>query len=205
MITGGRAMSELEFTEHPDSKMTTDSVRPRVVIYADGSYKPAINFGGYGTLMSSEGHNLLIYGGSPGDSNNRMELTGVLSALRRLVIPCDVLIVSDSQYVVNGLNGYIWNWAVNDWKNAKGQPVANRDLWEEMLMYCQYHVITTQWVKGHAGHPENEQCDRLATMGAYAAASLPSPLDVKMEPEWQKQGYPGDNDIDEIVDYYIGK
>ena len=192
-----------EFTDHPTSRVAVDSGMPRVTIYADGSYKPAINFGGFGTLVSSEGHGLLIYGGFPGDSNNRMELTGVLSALRRLVVPCEVLVVSDSQYVVNGLNGYIWNWATNGWKNSKGQPVANRDLWEEMLMYCQYHHITTQWVKGHAGHSENEQCDHLATMGAYAAASLPVPVNTRDEAKWSKLGYPGDNDLDEFVDYPI--
>lgn len=147
-----------------------------MTIYSDGSYKPLINYGGYGTLMTSGPNKLQIYGGEQTDSNNRMELMATLSALMRLNRPCDVTIISDSQYVINALNGYIWKWQCNDWKTSKGQPVAHADLWRQMLALCQIHQIHGQWIKGHAGHYENCICDRLASIGAYKAAGkdLPS-------------------------------
>ena len=165
--------------------------RPHVTIYSDGSYKPAINYGGYGTLMKCSEHAMMIYGGSAADSNNRMELTAVLTALRKLTQPCEVVVVSDSEYVIRGLNGYLWGWASNDWLNSKRQPIANSDLWQEMLGFCQYHHITGQWVKGHMGHPENERCDRLATIGAYEAANLLPPQSKNDLYQLQRGKFPG--------------
>lgn len=168
---------------------STDSALPHVTIYSDGSYKPAINTGGYGTLMTCNGHAMLIYGGSAADSNNRMELTAVLTALRRLNRPCEVTIISDSQYVVNALNGYIWNWCVNGWRSSQNKPVANQDLWMEMMNYLHVHRIHGIWIKGHRGHVENEACDRLATLGAYSTIGQPVPPPKTMPLE-----FPGDED-----------
>ncbi len=176
---------------------------PRVTIYSDGSYKPVINYGGYGTLMTCNGQPLVIYGGSPADSNNRMELTAVLTALRRLNRPCEVTIISDSEYVIKGLNGYIWNWKLKDWKTSKGTPVANVDLWREMLVFCQIHRIHGQWIKGHAGHYENEICDRLATLGAYESANLPPPASKQALYDLSKCKYPGCEDDDTLVEQPI--
>ena len=186
------------------SRLDEQSNRPHVTIYSDGSYKPAIDYGGYGTLMSCAGHGMLICGGSQTDSNNRMELTAVLTALRRLNTPCEVTIVSDSRYVIDALNGYIWNWCSNGWKTTKNQPVANLDLWQEMLRLCQIHRIHGQWIKGHMGHPMNERCDRLATLGAYGAASLPVPPSHDYLRNLSKNKLPGyeDEELD-LPEYEI--
>lgn len=187
-----------EEQEIHDSAMNVASTRPSVTIYSDGSYKPQIDFGGYGSIMVCGRNQLICYGGVEGDTNNRMELLGVINSLRRLTEPCDVLVVSDSQYVINGMNGYVFNWAQRDWRTSQGKPIANRDLWEEMLCLMQYHNIHCQWVKGHAGHPANEQCDRLATLGAYNSANMPVPASRDQMYQMMNEKYPGAQD-DEIV------
>lgn len=177
--------------------------RPHVTIYSDGSFKPDINYGGYGTLMQCDGNGIVIYGGSASESNNRMELRAVLTALRRLTCPCDVTVVSDSEYVVKGLNGYIWNWASNNWLNTKRQPVANADLWQEMLGFCQVHFIKGHWIKGHAGHYENEICDRLATIGAFESAGMPIPQAKQAWYALERNKYPGAQDDETLPEYRI--
>ncbi len=186
-----------------DSSFTKSSTLPCVTIYSDGSYKPAIEYGGYGTLMQCNGHSMMIYGGSAADSNNRMELMAVLTALRRLNRPCSVTVISDSQYVVNGINGYIWNWYNSGWLTSQKKPVANVDLWKEMFNLCQIHNIRGRWIKGHAGHVENETCDRLATLGAFYSANLPVPPTKYEENNLNKCSSPGDEDVDELPDYRI--
>lgn len=185
------------------SRFDVPSDLPHVIIYSDGSYKPAIDYGGYGTLMECRDHRMMIYGGSTADSNNRMELTAVLAALRRLNRPCDVTVVSDSQYVINGLNGYIWNWCNNNWQNAKGQQIANVDLWQEMLNFCMIHRIHGNWIKGHAGHESNELCDRLATLGAYHSANQSVPWPHTLPRDLSKGKFPGHEDDDTLVNYEI--
>ena len=184
-----------------DSAMQLDCDMPQVTIYSDGSYKPAIDYGGYGTLMECNGHRALLYGGSPSDSNNRMEITGVLAGLRCLNRPCVVTVISDSKYVIDAINGYIWNWVSNDWMTSQKKPVANRDLWEEMLQHIQIHRIHGVWIKGHTGHPENERCDRLATMGAYHSADLPVPASKQLMYDLSKGKFPGYEDDDTIESY----
>ena len=191
------------FPPSPDSRMSFQSGRPKVTIYSDGSYKPQIEFGGFGALMYWNNDILLVYGGSPGDSNNRMELTAVLSALRRLTVPCDVTLFSDSKYVVDSLRGYLINWVNNGWKTSQGKPVSNQDLWAEMYGLTQIHRINPVWVKGHAGHPENEQCDRLASMGAYDAAGMQIPTPPMLLQNLAHGKFPGCEDKDQLVDYYL--
>ena len=190
-----------DFQEVKESRFEKPSDRPHVTIYSDGSYKPQIGYGGYGTLMTCNNQSMLIYGGSPADSNNRMELTAVLTALRRLRCPCDVTVISDSQYVVNALNGYIWNWVNNDWKTTKGQPVANQDLWLEMLYLIQIHNVHGEWIKGHNDHPENTMCDEIATYGSFRSAGLYPPY--KPSRDLLRGKSPGYEDVDEIPDYEI--
>ena len=186
-----------------DSRFDVANQRPHVTIYSDGSFKPDIRYGGYGTLMQCAGNGIVIYGGSAAESNNRMELRAVLTALRRLTQPCEVTVVSDSEYVIKGLNGYIWNWASNNWMNTKRQPVANADLWQEMLGFCQYHHIHGYWVRGHSGHPENCICDRLATLGAYEAAGIPVPATKQEENNLRRGNVPGYLDDDTLPNYRI--
>ncbi len=100
-------------------------------------------------------------------TNNRMELLGVIAALEALKRPCEIEVVSDSQYVVNAFNQHwIDGWLKRGWKNAKKEPVKNADLWKRLLNAIRPHDVSFRWVKGHAGHPENERCDELATMAA---------------------------------------
>lgn len=182
---------------HPEVGYRQGSSLPHVTIYSDGSYKPSINFGGYGTLMECDGQRIALYGGSPADSNNRMEITGVLAGLRLLNRPCEVTVISDSKYVIDALNGYIWNWQSSGWLTSQKKPVANVDLWKEMLMFCQIHRIHGQWIKGHTGHIENEHCDHLATIGAYQSANIPIPPSKQQLYDLSRNKSPGyeDNDI----------
>ena len=185
---------------HEEVKYRQTQELPRVTIYSDGSYKPAINFGGYGTLMECNGHRIAIYGGSPSDSNNRMEITGVLAGLRMLKMPCEVTVISDSKYVIDALNGYIWNWQTSGWQTSQRKPVANVDLWKEMLYFCQIHRIHGQWIKGHMGHFENESCDRLATIGAYQSANIPTPASKQILYDLSRNKSPGYEDDDISTD-----
>lgn len=145
------------------------SESPMVSLYTDGGYRTAINSGGFGTIMQCNGNTLFIYGGEVGATNNVMELTAVLAALRRLTVPCRVHIVSDSRYVVDAINlGWLSTWAMNNWRKSSGQPVQNMALWQEMWNYCQYHLITASWTKGHSGETSaNQICDHLATIGMF--------------------------------------
>lgn len=188
---------------NPTTKFDREISRPHVTIYSDGGYRPAIKYGGYGTLMVCQENRMMLYGGSAVDSNNRNELTAVLMALRKLTVPCEIEVISDSEYVIRGLNGYIWGWASNGWLNSKKQPIANMDLWQEMLGFCQFHHISGTWVKGHAGHAENTICDKLATIGAYEAAGLPTPQSRQDLYDLERGKFPGWQDDETLPNYRI--
>ena len=110
-----------------------------------------------------------LSGGDASTTNNRMELTAFIEALGLLKEPCEVRYCSDSQYVINGLEkGWAKSWRARGWKKADKSPALNPDLWEKALELAEKHTITYVWVKGHAGHPENERCDRLAVAQSKA-------------------------------------
>lgn len=145
----------------------------KVTIYTDGSARGNPDGpGGYGAILryvDSKGqiHEKELSQGYEKTTNNRMEMMGVIAALEALRRPCQVDLYTDSQYVVNAFEkGWIRNWKKNGWKTASKEPVKNRELWERMLEAAKDHELTFHWVKGHAGHPENERCDRLATAAA---------------------------------------
>ncbi|MBR7045800.1 MAG: ribonuclease HI [Lachnospiraceae bacterium] len=145
----------------------------KVTIYTDGSARGNPDGpGGYGAILryvDSKGqiHEKELSQGYEKTTNNRMEMMGVIAALEALRRPCQVDLYTDSQYVVNAFEkGWIRNWKKNGWKTASKEPVKNRELWERMLEAAEGHELTFHWVKGHAGHPENERCDRLATAAA---------------------------------------
>jgi ribonuclease HI len=145
----------------------------KVTIYTDGSARGNPDGpGGYGAILryvDSKGqiHEKELSQGYEKTTNNRMEMMGVIAALEALRRPCQVDLYTDSQYVVNAFEkGWIRNWKKNGWKTASKEPVKNRELWERMLEAAGGHELTFHWVKGHAGHPENERCDRLATAAA---------------------------------------
>jgi len=142
-----------------------------VTIYSDGSSRGNPGPGGFGTLIhyvdpKGELHVLELTKGYAETTNNRMELMGVISGLEALTKPCNVNVISDSKYVIDAFNQkWIESWVKSNWKRKSG-PVLNVDLWKRLLAAMEPHNVTFTWVKGHAGHPENERCDYLATMSA---------------------------------------
>lgn len=143
-----------------------------VTLYSDGAARGNPGPGGYGTVLAfvdSNGtlHTKELSQGYECTTNNRMELLGVIRGFEALKHPCRVKVVSDSKYVVDAFNqNWIEGWLKRNWKNAKKEPVKNRDLWERLLEAMRPHTATFEWVKGHAGHAENERCDELATSAA---------------------------------------
>ena len=140
----------------------SDSV---VEMYTDGACKGNPGLGGWGALLRFKGIEKELYGGEPNTTNNRMELTAVIKGLEALTRPCDVRVVTDSQYVKRGITQWINRWRRNGWRTAGKEPVKNRDLWERLDALMGRHQVEWKWVKGHAGHAENERADRLANKG----------------------------------------
>ncbi len=143
-----------------------------VTIYSDGAARGNPGSGGYGAVLryrdpSGTVHERELSDGFEVTTNNRMELLGVIAALEALKHPCEVTIFTDSQYVVNAFEKrWIDGWVKRGWRTASKQPVKNIDLWKRLLAAKEPHEATFVWVKGHAGHPENERCDELATTAA---------------------------------------
>ncbi len=134
----------------------------QITIYSDGSSLGNPGPGGWGTILEFNGHTKELSGGELNTTNNKMELKGAIEGLKALKEPCEVKIISDSKYVVQGINEWLKNWVKNNWKTAAKKPVKNVDLWQEYIDNSQQHKITAIWVKGHAGHEQNERCDILA-------------------------------------------
>ena len=137
----------------------------RVRLYTDGACRGNPGPGGWGVVMRYNGHEKELYGGEKNTTNNRMELTAVIRGLQALKRSCAVDVVTDSQYVKNGITQWIHNWKRNGWRTADRKPVKNRDLWERMDAALARHRLEWKWVKGHAGHAENERADQLANRG----------------------------------------
>lgn len=134
-----------------------------VEIFTDGACSGNPGPGGWGAILRYKGNEKELSGGAADTTNNRMEITAVLQALTDLKEPCNVTLYSDSQYVCNALKlGWAKKWKANNWMRNKKEPALNPDLWEKLLEQYDRHNVTVVWVKGHAGHPENERCDRLA-------------------------------------------
>ena len=144
----------------------------KVIIYTDGSARSNPGRGGYGAVLkytnpAGKTFTSELSRGYAKTTNNRMELMAVIVALEALNRPCDVEVHSDSQYVVNAFNKHwIDGWIKKGWTRGKKEPVKNVDLWKRLLAAKEPHQVTFIWVKGHAGHPENERCDALATQAA---------------------------------------
>lgn len=136
-----------------------------VEIFCDGACSGNPGPGGYGAILRYGGHVKELSGGSKETTNNRMEMTAAIEALRQLTRPCQVVITTDSQYLVKGMTEWITGWQRKGWRNSKKEPVLNKDLWEQLLDLTKPHSIQWKWVRGHAGHVENERCDQLAREG----------------------------------------
>ncbi len=133
-----------------------------IKIWSDGACTGNPGPGGWGTIMSIDGKKQEFSGGSRRSTNNIMELTGALEGIKRTPKGASLVVCSDSQYLVKGMTEWLKNWKRRGWKKADGGDVLNRDLWIELDRQCENRTIQWQWVKGHAGHIENERCDELA-------------------------------------------
>lgn len=141
-----------------------------VEIFSDGACSGNPGPGGYGTILRYGAHVKELSGYDPETTNNRMELLGAISGLEALKNSCRVRLTTDSQYLVKGMTEWIEGWRKKGWKNSKKDEVANRDLWERLLVLSKKHQVEWVWVKGHAGHPENERCDELARLAISRAS-----------------------------------
>ena len=139
----------------------------KVEIYTDGACRGNPGRGGYGTILKSGSFEKELSQGYQLTTNNRMELRAVMAGLAALKKRCEVKVFSDSKYVVDANNQkWIEGWKKKGWKRGKGEKLANADLWQELDVLRSRHEVTWHWVKGHAGHAENERCDELATGAA---------------------------------------
>jgi ribonuclease HI len=141
---------------------------PQVEIFTDGACKGNPGPGGWGAILRSNGKERELRGGETPTTNNRMELMAAIEALRALKKPCRVQLWTDSNYVRDGITKWIHGWRRNGWKTADKKPVKNAELWQALVEACAPHRIEWHWVKGHAGHPENERADALACAEAEA-------------------------------------
>lgn len=137
-----------------------------VQLFTDGACKGNPGPGGWGVLMRYGAHEKELWGGELGTTNNRMELMAAIQGLKALTRPCQVRLITDSKYVMQGVQEWMAGWKRNGWKTSAKQPVKNQDLWQQLDAECQRHQIEWCWVKGHAGHAENERADALANRGA---------------------------------------
>lgn len=135
-----------------------------VYLYTDGACRGNPGKGGWGAILKYGKFQKEISGGEPITTNNRMELLGAINGLEALKEPCRVILTSDSKYLVDGITkGWARSWKEKNWKKGDGKPAMNPELWDRLLELCDMHEVEFIWVKGHAGHPENERCDALAT------------------------------------------
>ena len=136
-----------------------------VIIYTDGACRGNPGPGGWGAILLYGDKEKELFGGEPETTNNRMELMAAIVALETLNAPCQVVLTTDSKYVMDGITQWMANWKKRGWKTASKQPVKNVDLWQRLDAAVQRHEIDWQWVKGHSGHPGNERADALANRG----------------------------------------
>ncbi len=137
----------------------------RVVIYTDGACSGNPGPGGWGAILQFGDREKEMSGGEQKTTNNRMELMAAISALEALKRPCQVKLYTDSNYVKNGITKWIHGWKKNGWKTASRKPVKNTEHWQRLLTALKSHDVSWHWIKGHAGHPENERADELARKG----------------------------------------
>jgi ribonuclease HI len=155
-----------DMTDQPTMKKHTKTVE----LFTDGSCLQNPGPGGYGAILRFGNREKELSEGFADTTNNRMELLAAIKGLEALKESCHVILYSDSQYLVNGISkGWAKKWQKNGWKRAKNEPALNSDLWQRLLDALEQHDVELHWVKGHAGHPENERCDQLAVNAAQAA------------------------------------
>ena len=141
----------------------------KVDLFTDGACKGNPGPGGWAALLRMGRHEKELVGGEADTTNNRMEMTAVIRGLAALIEPCEVTVHTDSRYVIDGMTKWIHGWKKRGWVNASKKPVRNEDLWHDLIEVTAHHKVAWEWVKGHAGHPENERVDSLASDAASEA------------------------------------
>ncbi len=134
----------------------------KVYLFTDGSSLGNPGAGGWCALLRYNKHEKILKGGKKNTTNNEMEIKAVLEGLKALKEPCEVELYSDSKYVIQAIESWIYNWEKNNWKTSSKKPVAHSDMWKEILKLIKKHKVIPIWVKAHAGHKENELCDKIA-------------------------------------------
>ena len=137
----------------------------KIEIFTDGACRGNPGPGGWAALLVFNGIEKEIYGGELETTNNRMELTAAIMGIESLKSPCEIMITTDSKYVMDGINKWMKDWKKRNWMTASKKPVKNKDLWQRLDRVCSTHTIEWYWVKGHSGHEENERVDLLANKG----------------------------------------
>ena len=139
----------------------------KIEIFTDGACSGNPGPGGYGVILKYKDNVKELWGGEPDTTNNRMELTAVITGLKALKEPCEVDLYSDSKYIIDSVTkGWPVKWKQNNWIKSDKKKALNSDLWEQLLELLKIHKVNFFWVKGHAGHAENERCDKLAVKGS---------------------------------------
>jgi ribonuclease HI len=162
---------------------STPDELPSVEIYTDGGCEPNPGKGGYGVVLVHPKKRAEISGGFRKTTNNRMEIFAAIAGLELLKQPCKVTLYSDSEYLVKAMTqDWVGAWKRKQWWHSKTERVPNSDLWERLMLLCEKHQVEFRWVKGHAGHPENERCDQLA-MGALNQPALSVDEGYENKPE----------------------
>lgn len=141
----------------------SEHAHPIIEAWTDGGCKPNPGPGGWGAILRWKGHQKELSGAEAATTNNRMELTAAIAVLEALKRPSRIVIHTDSEYVRNGVTRWVTGWVRNNWRNAAKDPVANMDLWKQLLEAQKRHEVEWKWVRGHAGDPMNERADALAT------------------------------------------
>tara|TARA_A100001388_G_scaffold274347_1_gene257834 strand:- start:12321 stop:12752 length:432 start_codon:yes stop_codon:yes gene_type:complete len=136
-----------------------------VIIYTDGACRGNPGPGGWGVLIKYKEHSKEMYGGDASTTNNKMELTAAIEALKEIKEPCEIILYTDSKYVLKGIEEWIHNWKKRGWKGSNRKPVKNIELWKKLDELRDKHTIKWNWVKGHSGDPGNETADMLANRG----------------------------------------
>ena len=149
-----------------EQRPANDPAMKQVDIFTDGACKGNPGPGGWAAILRMGAHEKELTGSEAATTNNRMEMTAILRGLTALKEPCAVTVHTDSRYVIDGMTQWIFGWQKRGWVNAAKKPVANEDLWRELIAAARPHKVSWEWVKGHSGHPENERCDALASAEA---------------------------------------
>ena len=142
----------------------SNTLLKKIELYTDGACRGNPGPGGWAAILRYSDKEKILYGAEPDTTNNRMELTAVIQGLSALKYKCDVVVTTDSQYVANGITKWVDGWRRKNWRTASNKPVKNIDLWQALDTQVQRHQVVWEWVKGHAGHPENELADQYANL-----------------------------------------